>query len=75
MTRLVTEKEAAEAVGLDLATFRAWVAAGKLPKPIPDCGRYDLKAIDAALDRVSGLGTATNALDAWKGKGHYARTS
>lgn len=56
-TRLVTEKEAAVAVGLDLATFRAWVAAGKLPKPIPECGRFDLKAIDAAIDRVSGLGT------------------
>ena len=75
MARLLTEKEAAEAVGLDLATFRAWVAAGKLPKPIPDCGKYDLKAIDAAIDRVSGLGGATNALDAWKAGGHHARSS
>ena len=64
--RLVSEKEAAEATGLDLATFRAWVAAAKLPKPLLDCGKYDLKAVDAALDRVSGLGNATNALDAWR---------
>jgi hypothetical protein len=64
--RLASEKEAAEAIGLDLATFRSWVASGRLPNPIPDCGKYDLKAIDAALDRVSGLGTATNALDAWR---------
>ena len=70
--RLVTEKQAAEAIGVELATFRAWVAAGKLPKPLADCGRYDLKAIDAALDRVSGLNTPSNALDAWRGR--HART-
>jgi hypothetical protein len=73
--RLVDEKEAAAGTGLDLATFRAWVASGKLPKPIADCGKYDVKAIDAALDRVSGLGGSGNALDAWrasKGQGKCA---
>jgi hypothetical protein len=76
MARLASEKEAADAVGLDLATFRAWVAAGKLPNAIPECGKFDLKAIDAALDRLSGLGSPSNALDAWrvKGAGH-ARTA
>ena len=69
MPRLVAEREAAEAAGLDLATFRAWVASGKLPKPIPDLNKYDLKAIDAAIDRVSGLGGPANALDAWRAKG------
>jgi predicted site-specific integrase-resolvase len=69
MARLATEKEAADAVGLELATFRAWVASGKLPKPIADCGKYDLKALDAAIDRISGLGSPTNALDAWRAKG------
>ena len=69
MARLVSEKEGAEAIGLELATFRSWVASGKLPKPIAECGKYDLKAIDAALDRISGLGGPTNALDAWKAKG------
>jgi len=68
MARLVTEKEAADAVGLDVATFRAWVATGKLPQSIPDCDKFDLKAIDAALDRVSGLGSSANALDLWKSK-------
>jgi hypothetical protein len=75
MARLLTEKEAAESIGLDIATFRNWVAAGKMPKPIPDCGKYDLKALDAALDRLSGLGGPSNALDAWKAKGQHARTS
>ena len=75
MARLLTEKEAAESIGLDVATFRNWVASGKLPKPIPDCGKFDLKALDAALDRLSGLGGPNNALDAWKAKGQHARTS
>lgn len=75
MARLLTEKEAAESIGLDLATFRNWVASGKMPKPIPDCGKYDLKALDKALDRLSGIETASNALDAWKAKGQHARTS
>ena len=42
--------------------------AAVLPKPLPDCGKFDLKAIDAALDRISGLGSASNALDAWRWK-------
>ena len=75
MARLANEKEAAESIGLDVATFRAWVDAGKLPKPLPDCGKYDLKALDAAVDRISGLGSPSNALDAWKAKGQHARTS
>jgi hypothetical protein len=76
MARLVSEKEAAEAIGLELATFRAWVSCGRLPKPIEDCGKFDLKAIDAAVDRISGLGGGANALDAWRAKGtKIARTS
>ena len=66
--RLVSENEASEATGLPLATFRAWVQSGRLPKPIPDCGLFDLKALDAAIDRVSGLGGPANALDAWRAK-------
>jgi len=75
MARLVTEKEAAESIGLDLATFRTWVANGKLPKAIPECGKFDIKALDAAVDRISGLGSPTNALDAWKARGQHARSS
>ena len=70
MARLAAEKDAAEAVGLDLATFRHWVEIGRLPKPLPDCNRFDMRAIDAALDRISGLGAPANALDAWRDKRH-----
>ena len=69
MARLVDEKEAAEHIGLPLATFRNWVELGKLPKPLPDVGLWDIKALEAALDRVSGLGASGNALDAWRAKG------
>jgi hypothetical protein len=60
LPRLVSEGQAAAAIGLELATFRAWVADGQLPHPLPDCGRYDLKAIHLALDRMSGIGVDGN---------------
>ena len=37
------------------AAFKDWVRRGIMPKPIPGTHRYDRKAIDAALDRMSGL--------------------
>ena len=60
LPRLVSEGQAAAAIGLELATFRAWVADGQLPHPLPDCGKYDLKAIHLALDRMSGIGSDGN---------------
>ena len=44
---LLTHKQAAENIGLDVATFRAWVECGRLPKPLPDVGLFYLKALDA----------------------------
>ena len=58
--RLVSEVEAAVQIGLHLATFRAWVAAGRLPHALPDCGKYDMKAIHLALDRISGIVSREN---------------
>lgn len=68
MARLATEKEVASEIGLDLATFRAWVSAGRLPGPISDCGKFDMKAIDMAIDKISGIGSPANALDSWRQK-------
>jgi hypothetical protein len=70
LRRLATETAAAEAIGLELSTFRHLVACGRLPKPLPEVGLYDLKAIDAALDRMSGIGTPANALDRWRESRH-----
>lgn len=55
--RLVTETTAAEIIGLPLSAFRHWVEVGRLPGPLLDSGLYDQRAIDAALDRLSGIGS------------------
>jgi hypothetical protein len=60
LPRLVSEGQAAAQIGLELAAFRAWVADGRLPRPLPDCGKYDLKAIHLALDRMSGISVEGN---------------
>jgi hypothetical protein len=38
------------------------------PGHLPEVGLYDMKALDLACDRLSGLGSPKNALDAWKDK-------
>ena len=55
MPRLMTGTQAAEYCELVPATFSAWVAAGRLPPPLPGTRRWDRRAIDAALDKLSGL--------------------
>lgn len=48
--------EAAQYVGCrTVAAFRTWVRKGIMPRPIPGTHRYDRKAIDSALDRMSGI--------------------
>jgi hypothetical protein len=66
MARFICEAEAARQLGIPRSTFQHWVETGILPKPIPDLGLYDMKALDMACDRISGLGSAENALDAWR---------
>ncbi len=66
--RLLSETAAAEYVGLSLEMFRAQVAAGVLPRPVPlvsgaNPGKlqrrryYDRIALDRHLDRLSGIKT------------------
>lgn len=66
MARYINEFAAAETLGLPVATFRHWVRTGVLPGPIADVGLYDAKALDMACDRIAGLGSSENALDAWR---------
>ena len=65
MPRLQPEKSAAAAIGLELATFRDWVRNGRLPGPVLGTSLYDMRAMEAALDRISGLGSPKNALDSF----------
>lgn len=53
--RAVTREGAAFYCGLSKEGFDEWVRRGIVPGPIPGTQRWDLKAIDVALDRASGL--------------------
>lgn len=73
--RLLTRAEAAAYCRLAPSSFDAWVIAGRLPKAIPDTHRWDRRAIDSALDKISGLtpNNEPSALDAWMAE--HARAS
>ncbi len=65
--RLLTRKQAAQYCALLAQGFSEWVKRGRLPPSIPGTTRWDLKAIDAALDTMSGLSSsAENTFDQWK---------
>lgn len=70
--RGLTVEQAAEYAGCQtVSAFRDWVRKGKMPGPIPGTHRYDRRAIDAALDRLSGLTTTVpeqSAYEAWKAR-------
>jgi hypothetical protein len=53
--RLMTGAEAAAYLGLTPASFTKWVADGRAPRPLPGTRRWDRKAIDLALDKISGI--------------------
>ncbi|MGY3535368.1 hypothetical protein ACVISU_008136 [Bradyrhizobium sp. USDA 4452] len=60
MKRGMNKQEAAEYCGCDtLAAFDQWRSKGIVPGPIPGTTRWDRKALDAALDRASGLVTTS----------------
>jgi predicted DNA-binding transcriptional regulator AlpA len=71
--RLLTREQAAAYCGLSVNGFSEWVKSGRLPGPIPRTARWDLKAIDIALDSASGIAIGSSALDQWKAK--HARLS
>lgn len=53
--RILTRGTAAAYCSIKPGTFDHWVSLGRLPKPLPGTKRWDRLAIDAALDRLSGL--------------------
>lgn len=72
--RLVSRDQAASYCGLSVSTFSKWVKIGRLPSALSGTSRWDLKAVDLALDSLSGLPSthtsdvATSALDEWRAK-------
>jgi hypothetical protein len=68
--RLVSRNAAADYCGLSVQGFSSWVRQGRLPGPLTGTARWDLRAIDAALDSASGISTAAtpSPLDEWRAK-------
>jgi hypothetical protein len=70
--RLLSKKKAAAYCGLSLSGFDDWRRRGLLPGPIPGTNRWDVRLLDKALDKLSGLSqpdslpTPQNAYDEWK---------
>jgi hypothetical protein len=67
--RGLSKDEAARYAGCDsLSAFNDWVRRGIMPGPIPGTHKWDRKAIDTALDRLSGLEPtiAPSPFDQWK---------
>ena len=65
---LSIEEAAAYAGCKSVSAFRDWVRRGLMPRRIPGTHRYDRRAIDAALDRMSGLAateTEETEFDRW----------
>jgi hypothetical protein len=67
---LPKEQAAAYAGCETLSAFNNWIRRGIMPGPIPGTHRWDRKAIDAALDRLSGLQSTIkprlSPYDEWK---------
>ncbi len=55
MKRGLSIKEAADYCGIKVSCFRLWVREGLIPGPWPGTKRYDKKALDHALDKLSGI--------------------
>jgi hypothetical protein len=71
--RGLSPEKAAEYCGCEtLSAFYDWVARGIIPGPIPGTRRWDRKAIDATLDKASGIAPdspadkAASAFDQWR---------
>jgi hypothetical protein len=75
--RLVTRANAASYCSVTPATFAKWVIAGILPSTVSVTGKYDMRALDLALDKLSGIKPIEQQEDAfekWK-RGRGAKTS
>ena len=56
--RLLSRQDAAAYCGVSPSTFAGWVRSGHMPAPVFG-KRWDKRAIDATLDKASGLAAST----------------
>jgi hypothetical protein len=69
--RGMSKEQAAAYAGCEsLSAFNDWIRRGIIPGPIPGTRKWDRKAIDAALDQLTGLQrrieVQSSPYDAWK---------
>jgi hypothetical protein len=69
--RGMSKEQAAAYAGCDsLSAFNDWIRRGIMPGPIPGTRKWDRRAIDAALDRLTGfqrrIEVQSSPYDAWK---------
>jgi hypothetical protein len=74
-SRGMSKEQGAAYAGCEtLSTFNDWIRRGIMPGPIPGTHKWDRKAIDAALDRLSGLqptiAPQLSPYDKWKASQH-----
>lgn len=62
--RLISKATAAAYLGVTAATFAKWGAAGLVPGPLPGTRRWDRRALDLAIDKLSGIAVHRPLLDA-----------
>ena len=68
-SRLLTANEAAAYLNISTATLRLWHEKGLIQGPFAGTRRWDKRALDAALDKDSGLAAQsppTSEFDNWK---------
>jgi predicted DNA-binding transcriptional regulator AlpA len=63
--RLMSHEQAAAYCNLTLGTFDRWVKTKKLPRAIASTWRWDKRAIDLAIDKLSGVATTAEPVSAW----------
>ena len=77
MPRGLTIEESAKHLGLSVSGFRHWMKRSGIKCRITGTHRYDIKAIDAALDKLSGLAPVAqrDEFEEWEAKWNAARSS
>jgi hypothetical protein len=53
----MSREAAAAYCDLSVEAFSEWIELGRLPGPFPNTHRWDRKAIDLAMDKLSGIET------------------
>ena len=61
--RLMTRAQAATYCHLSQSAFSEWVSRGRLPTALFGTRRWDRRALDVALDKLSGLSNRSSSLD------------